>query len=421
MMSDSLQGDAVAKELQKPRDFSIKVEDQTLHVHKSVLSAASDYFDAMLASDMKESDAGEICIQHTRADVVKTMIGYFYRKDVCTEWERIKDYVDIVELWQLAQVKHVLESYIAENIVLQDCIEWFSFADAYDMECVVLRIIKEFFNTHFLEISRSKEFLSLSLSSLISLISHKDVIHHVDVLEGCISWVEVDESSRKQELSVLLNTIRFNERNPAYLKQMLNTGNNSLFADQAIRAKIQEVIASLIILVGCRGRKVFCVNLASHTVTEIGKCPDDLSWPHACCTTDSGIFYGGGNSHHNSSQCGLLDLASFKVTNLPSLTVRTTSGSAAAIGSKIFVIDELRGSYSDSLACYLDLQDKQDTHWSMCPISQHLRLARLAVVDSLIFQIGIFWNRTIRPGFLAGNSVFLAGNSICQHCVHSKL
>ena len=51
----------------------------------------------------------------------------------------------------------VLESYIAENIVLQDCIEWFVFAGAYDMECVVLRIINEFFNSHFLAISRSKE------------------------------------------------------------------------------------------------------------------------------------------------------------------------------------------------------------------------------------------------------------------------
>ena len=70
MMSDSLQGDAVAKERQKPRDFYIKVEDQTIHVHKGVLRAVSDYFDAMLASGMKECDTGEICIQHTMQEPV---------------------------------------------------------------------------------------------------------------------------------------------------------------------------------------------------------------------------------------------------------------------------------------------------------------------------------------------------------------
>ena len=65
-----------------------------------------------------------------------------------------------------------------------------------------------------------------------------------------------------RRITVLLSTIRFNECNPAYLKQMLNTGNNSFFTDQAIRAKIQEVIASSTILVGngYTGRKVFCVH-----------------------------------------------------------------------------------------------------------------------------------------------------------------
>ena len=81
---------------------------------------------------------------------------------------------------------------------------------------------------------------------------------------------------------------------------MLNTYSDLLFADQATVAKVQEAIASSIIFIGAQGqdrfgytrRNVFCVNLAIHTVTKIGKCPDDLAWPHACCITDSGIFYG---------------------------------------------------------------------------------------------------------------------------------
>ena len=51
---DKLQGDALAEERQKPRDSYIKVEDQTIHVHKGVLCAVSDYFHAMLESGMKK-------------------------------------------------------------------------------------------------------------------------------------------------------------------------------------------------------------------------------------------------------------------------------------------------------------------------------------------------------------------------------
>ena len=255
MILRGMMSDAVAKERQKPRDFYVKVEDQTIHVHKGVLCAVSDYFNAMLTSDMKESDTGQIRIKNTRASVVKTMIGYFYGKDACIEWTQIRDYVDIVELWQLAQVKPVLEAYIGENIVLPDCFEWFMFANVYQMEFVVLKIIKRFVNTHFLEVSRSKEFLSLSLSTLISLISHKDVIHQEAILEGCIRWIQADESSRKQDFSVLLNTIRLHEFNPVYLKHMLTTYSDSFFADQASRTKVQDVIASSVILIGAQGRE----------------------------------------------------------------------------------------------------------------------------------------------------------------------
>ena len=216
-------------------------------------------------------------------------------------WKQIRDYVAIVEPWQLAEVKPVLEDYIAKNISLHDCVEWLLYADAYLMEHVVLAIIKRFLNPLFMEISRSEEFRSLSLSNLISLISHKEMIHSVVVLEGCIRWIQEDESSRKHDVSALLSHIRFNGYNPAYVKRMLKTYSDSLITDQATKAHIQEMIASSFILIGAhesrptKRRKAFSVNLASHTVTEVGTCPEQLfrsCHPRACCNIDASIFCG---------------------------------------------------------------------------------------------------------------------------------
>ena len=156
-------------EVQKPKDLSIQVHDKMLRVHKAVLRGVSDYFCVMLESGMKESSEGVIHIQNTRADVVKAMIGYFYGENVCIEWEQIKDYVDIVELWQLARVKLVLEAYITDNISSKNCIEWFFYADSYNMEHLMLRVV-DTINKEIVKISRSEEFLSLSLSNLVSVI-----------------------------------------------------------------------------------------------------------------------------------------------------------------------------------------------------------------------------------------------------------
>ena len=117
-------------------------------------------------------------------------------------------------------------------------------ARLYRMEHVVLTIIKRFLDTQFMEISRTKEFQSLSLSELISLISHKEMIHSVPVLKGCVRWIQEDESSRKHDVSALLSHIRFSECNPAYVKRMLKTYSDSLITDQATQTHIQEMIAS---------------------------------------------------------------------------------------------------------------------------------------------------------------------------------
>ena len=366
MKSEKLQSDALTAEQKKPRDFYIKVEDQTMHVHKGVLCAVSDYFDAILESGMKESDDGEIRIQHARTDVVKTMIGYFYGEDTCIEWKEIRDYVDIVELWQLTEAKPILEDYIAKNISEQDCIEWFLYADAYHMENVVLKIIETFINTLcFRQISRSEDFRSLSLSDLISLISHKEVIHRASILNGCIRWIQEDESSRKPYFSILLSHIRLTECYPGYLKHMLITYSDSLITDKATQAQIQEMIASSIILIGpiekdrwWHVRKVFCVNMAHHTVIQIDKCLEWLFSGHAnlCCNTDSGIlFYSSGGY-----ECGLLDLVSLNATKQLSLKNCVSCMSAVPMGSKIFMTGPHvsdNGRYSQ-LFCTLGPQDK---------------------------------------------------------------
>ena len=385
----------ITEEEAKPTDFSLRVENQSMHVHKSVLCAASDYFCVMMKSNMRESNDRVLHIQDMKAKVVKKMIRYFYGKETRLKWKHVTDYLDIVELWQLIQVKAVLEVYITENITPHNCIKWFFYADRYSME-LVIQTTKNLIQSNFPEVSRNEDFLSLSLSNLISLISRNDIPHTTILLQDCIEWAQANGyAQRTQELCFLISYIDFSKCNPAILKHLLE----QVITDQYIRSQLQDVISSSIIIIGyCTysllrkdlprvrgyypyypevGKMILAINLTSHIVADIRKQPDELSdYFPACRTSDSRIFYRSG------SKCALLDVGDCSVTHLPSSTVSYTAP-AVAVGHKIFT---LVPHINNNIAFhYLDLRQEE---WNLSaqtesnPVSSSTPV--MAAVDSLI-------------------------------------
>ena len=368
MKFNNLNEQSLSADIRKPHDFCIKVEDLTIQVHKAVLWAASDYFKMMLECGMKESHEGVIHIQH-KADVVKRMIGYFYGKTTCIEWLHIKDYVDIVEIWQLTEVKALLEIYIADNISLNDCIDWFIYADAYHMEHVLQRARKKII-AQFALLSRSKAFESLRFSDLNVLIHtlHNDVTQTA-LLQCFVHWTLADESSRKHEFSHLLGHLQLTKCNPAYLKHVLYTCGTTVTIDQTIRAEVEKVIVhSLIFVTISTGDawKLFTVSLARQTCnyysgTKIGEIPEVAPYHPLCYVTDAGtkVFC------IHGLNCALLDLANLAITHLPSLPFKfqmalpLNKARAAAVGRKVFFFARTSKEY---IPC-LDLTKKE---WTMC-------------------------------------------------------
>ena len=357
--------DTISDEERGPPDFHIKIKKKKLHVHKSVLIDASDYFRAMLQSGTKESIDEKLRIHKTRTDVAQRIIRYFYGKDLHIEWQRIEDFVHIIELWQLDSMKLVLEEYIAKNMSPHDCMHWFFCADTYHMACLQKKA-SEMIISHFEEISKRKDFSSLSL----------------------------------RDLRVLYNAIGKSGCNPAYAKSMLNAYGTMAIPEQDTREQIQDVIESLFassfILIGeivqcdSTDMKVFTVNLASDTVAEIGTFPDKRPmWNNiACYVMDSHVFY------DNGERCGLLDLVTLKVSDLPSLKgpidgiytetkIHKSFERAVAIGTKpaakIFVIR----AWDYGHYC-LDLRTKK---WTKCASKMICWLACAVSVGSTIFVL----------------------------------
>ncbi|KAG8192306.1 hypothetical protein JTE90_002127 [Oedothorax gibbosus] len=97
-------------------DFTLKVRDEELKVHKLILCARSSVFNTMLNCDMKENRTN--CLEITDFDpsIVKTMIHYIYCgqvQDFSPELS-IKLY-SIADKYNLQDLKDICVEYILEN------------------------------------------------------------------------------------------------------------------------------------------------------------------------------------------------------------------------------------------------------------------------------------------------------------------
>ena len=293
----------------KPIDLYIIVEDDIIPVHRSVLCDSSSYFQAMMESNMRESLKGIAQIHHIRADVVQTAINYLYGAAIHVDMKDIIDFVDIVELWDLADVKSKLQEYINNNMgrTLQtdNCIRWYAFADSYNMNSVKRTVmqfiweINEAFNVrkYSYPIFATEAFKSLSAQQLDQLICdimgkspELHVRNHVAMV-ACIKWTLSDVSTRKSHLYNLLTSINLRKCHPAYLKYILI--NHECLLDGKLHEKFIHTLSLSFLVIAYAGSK-YSFMIYDTISSELRDIQKSISAGdnevNAFCMTDNGLF-----------------------------------------------------------------------------------------------------------------------------------
>ena len=82
------EGDVTRKE--KQTDFIIKVEDETIPVHKDFLCTVSEYFRAMVDSELTDTKDGILTLKTTKPHVIQTMIKYLYGEEISIPWDDVR-------------------------------------------------------------------------------------------------------------------------------------------------------------------------------------------------------------------------------------------------------------------------------------------------------------------------------------------
>ncbi|XP_078703747.1 kelch repeat and BTB domain-containing protein 2-like isoform X4 [Branchiostoma floridae x Branchiostoma belcheri] len=193
------------------QDVVLEVEGRRFPCHRLVLSAASPYFRAMFTSDMAESRQNTVVLQGLDADMFEEILSYIYSGTLHVSLDRVQPLYQAADLLQLDYVRDTCSSYMAMNVERSTCVDLYKFAEVFRVD-VVLNSCLQYICQHFVEVSSSEEFCSLSVDQLTEIISQDklEVKEETRVWEAVVRWVQHSREDRLQHLPNILPHIRFN-------------------------------------------------------------------------------------------------------------------------------------------------------------------------------------------------------------------
>jgi len=151
-------------------DIQILCKDGIIPVHSSVLSARSDYFKAMLASDMEEKRTGKIPKKHLEKSLVLTILEFVYIGKVEPNKISLQLLEESNEM-RLIELKKICCKHLSQEVNMKNCIKFLVTADRLNAD-VLKDAVKMFIMDNYAELPpKSKKELESHPSLLSELCS----------------------------------------------------------------------------------------------------------------------------------------------------------------------------------------------------------------------------------------------------------
>ena len=364
---------ALASDISHPPDFSITVEDETILAHRNLLEESSHYFSCMFECGIQEAQTGTLEVKNIKFSTARTMISYIYGENINIQWDDVMDYMDIIEMWQLKELKDELEDYIIKNIDINNSVDWFFVAQKYHMGKLEQMIDAP---------SKLQLYMDTILQDKTTTMEHgMDLLHCMKLTKCTREFMEIVLSIYKETLSdVLMPEVQ------PYISTLsqacsVNTVDKDIdmpaVGDEVIEIEIGRLEAGSInqpsgegsnnkhsiLMIGNREGKKMIIKLnipqkyTERSVREIGNPPIYSTMGASVhCLTPCGILSCG------ESMCILLDIPSLNYIRLPDLP-----GDVGAV-KKVLCMTMNTTVYAitmNGIMMYLDLQNP--TQWNPCP------------------------------------------------------
>lgn len=217
---------------QRPADSSdvtlVLKNGTEIRASRNELSEGSDFFSALLGSDMKENREGVIQLEHITETVMIDVLDFIRSGKVNVTSENAVDLCVAADYLLIPNLKTIVGRFIEEKCKLSasDCLSIYYFAERYRLASLAFNS-RKFIFSNFAAVAKSEDFLDLKSREVEQWICSDElaVAAEDDVFKIILEWIEQNKSERKTKFEELFPHVRLAFVSRDYLLRDVVTNN----------------------------------------------------------------------------------------------------------------------------------------------------------------------------------------------------
>lgn len=190
-------------------DYTLKADDESFAVHKVVMVACSDYFQAMLTSNMKECQESTVELKGITANGLRIIVDFAYTGELKLNTQNVEDVLSAATHLQVSDAMNLCSKYLEASISVQNCVDILNIAELYSLEPLHLASTK-FMLHNFEELAESEQYSILNSVQLSQLLAKNSlrVTSEFMLFNLVLKWIRFDPAEREQFVSKLIQNIK---------------------------------------------------------------------------------------------------------------------------------------------------------------------------------------------------------------------
>lgn len=188
-------------------DVVLVVEGEEFPVHRNILAASSDYFNAMFSCAMGQRKTRET-LEGITSKAVKQLLDFMYRGEIEIDEENLEEILVCSRVFLLEAVTQACCKFTQDRINVNNCWGIRNMADK--LTCLnLLAKVNAFIEDNFTEAKGSEEFVELPFELMKELMADDELnIREDELVSAVLKWVEYDLDARYGYLETLFKLLR---------------------------------------------------------------------------------------------------------------------------------------------------------------------------------------------------------------------
>ncbi|XP_078135981.1 kelch-like protein 11 [Sander vitreus] len=201
---------------------------QTLTAHRSVLSAASQYFTLLLGGQFSESLSRRVELKGWSSstgpdpETVESVLQFMYTGQIGVTTANVHEVLELADRFLLAQLKNFCGEFLMKKVNLSNCVAVHSLAHMYTLDQLAQGAAKTI-RRNFNKIIRNEEFFTLPFHLVRDWLSDSGITvdSEQELFEAIVKWVHQNAEEREKYFDELFRLLRLPQISPTYLTRVV--------------------------------------------------------------------------------------------------------------------------------------------------------------------------------------------------------